>query len=180
MDFFTYLWQLDSSLLLWFQSIRQEWMTPFWKFVTSLGDAGWFWIALALFLLCFRSTRRAGLAAFIALAIGALITNVIFKPSFARIRPYEVIDSLILLVEKQKDFSFPSGHSCASFAAVVALRKHLPRRIVLGLLILATLIAISRLYVGVHYPSDVLGGILIGTFAGWIAGKIIRPLSSPS
>ena len=61
MNFLTYLWQLDRSLLLWFQSIRQEWMTPFWKFVTSLGDAGWFWIALALFLLCFRSTRRAGL-----------------------------------------------------------------------------------------------------------------------
>lgn len=180
MDIFTFLWQLDSSLLLWFQSLRQEWMTPFWKLITSLGDAGWFWIALALLLLCFRSTRRAGLAAILALTIGAMFTNVLFKPAFARIRPYEVIDGLILLVEKQKDFSFPSGHSCASFAAAVALRGHLPRRAVLGLLSLAALIAISRLYVGVHYPSDVLGGILIGTFAGWLAGRIIRPLSSPS
>ena len=90
MDFFTYLWQLDSSLLLWFQSIRQEWMTPFWKFVTSLGDAGWFWIALALFLLCFRSTRRAGLAAFIALAIGALIGSY-FGPRIMRHIPVKVI-----------------------------------------------------------------------------------------
>ncbi|MCI8270191.1 MAG: phosphatase PAP2 family protein [Lachnospiraceae bacterium] len=180
MDFLTYLWQLDSSLLLWFQSLRQEWMTPFWKFITSLGDAGWFWIVLALLLLCFRRTRRAGLAAFIALAVGALITNIICKPAFARVRPYEAIDGLILLVEKQKDFSFPSGHSCASFAAVTALRRHLPRQAVAGLLILATLIAVSRLYVGVHYPSDVLGGIFIGAFAGWIAGKIIRPPSSLS
>ena len=73
MDFLTYLWQLDSSLLLWFQSLRQEWMTPFWKFITSLGDAGWFWIVLALLLLCFRRTRRAGLAAFIALAVGVFL-----------------------------------------------------------------------------------------------------------
>ena len=155
MDFPDYLWQLDSSILLWFQSLRQDWMTPFWKFITSLGNAGWFWIALALFLLCFGSTRRAGASALLALA-------------------------LILLVEKQKDFSFPSGHSCASFAAAMALSRHLPRRAFICLLSLAALIAVSRLYVGVHYPSDVLGGILIGVFAGRLAGRIVPPLSAPS
>lgn len=175
MDFFDSLWQLDSSILLWFQSLRQDWMTPFWKFITFLGNAGWFWIALALLLVCFDRTRRAGTSALLALALGALMTNVLIKPAFARIRPYEVVDGLILLIEKQKDFSFPSGHSCASFAAAVALWRHLPRRAFISLLSLAALIAISRLYVGVHYPSDVLGGILIGILAGRIAGRILPP-----
>lgn len=180
MDFLDYLWQLDSSILLWFQSLRQDWMTPFWKCITSLGNAGWFWIALALLLLCFGSTRRAGASALLALALGALMTNILIKPAFARIRPYEVIDGLILLVEKQRDFSFPSGHSCASFAAATALSKHLPRRAFICLLSLAALIAVSRLYVGAHYPSDVLGGILIGVLAGRLAGRIVPPLSSSS
>lgn len=172
-----FFWQLDSALLLWFQSIRQEWMTPFWKLVTSLGDGGWFWIALALMLLCFCKTRKAGLAALLALAVGALITNILLKPAFARIRPYEVIDGLTLLVEAQKDFSFPSGHSCASFAAATALWGHLPRRVCTGLLLLAVLVALSRLYVGVHYPSDVLGGIMVGTAAGCLAHKAVKPPS---
>lgn len=180
MDFFDCLWQLDSSILLWFQSLRQEWMTPFWKFITSLGNAGWFWIALSLLLVCFGRTRRAGASALLALALGALMTNVLIKPAFARIRPYEVVDGLILLIEKQKDFSFPSGHSCASFAAAVALWRHLSRRVSVSLLCLAALIAISRLYVGVHYPSDVLGGILIGILAGRLAGRILPPLPDTS
>lgn len=180
MDFFDCLWQLDSSILLWFQSLRQEWMTPFWKFITSLGNAGWFWIALSLLLVCFGRTHRAGASALLALALGALMTNVLIKPAFARIRPYEVVDGLILLIEKQKDFSFPSGHSCASFAAAVALWRHLSRRVSVSLLCLAALIAISRLYVGVHYPSDVLGGILIGILAGRLAGRILPPLPDTS
>ena len=88
-----------------------------------------------------------------------------------------MIDGLILLVEKQKDFSFPSGHSCASFAAATALLGHLPLRIGIGLVILALLVALSRLYVGVHYPSDVLGGILVGIGAGCLAGRVVKPAS---
>ena len=177
MGILEFFWQLDSGLLLWFQSLRQEWMTPFWKVVTSLGDGGWFWIALALIFLCFGKTRKAGIAALLALAVGALITNIILKPAFARIRPYEMIDGLILLVEKQKDFSFHSGHYCESFAAATALLGHLPRRIGIGLVILALLVALSRLYVGVHYPSDVLGGILVGIGAGCLAGRVVKPAS---
>lgn len=166
-------WQLDKLILMWIQSMRQEWMTPFWKAVTFLGNGGWFWIVLALGLLCFCRTRRAGMAMMLALIIGALITNIICKPAFARIRPYEVIDGLVLLVKKQMDYSFPSGHSCASFAGALAGFKQLPRLYGGSLLVLAGLIAFSRLYVGVHYPSDVLGGILIGLFAGWAACKIL-------
>ena len=160
-----FLWQIDSSILLWIQYFRQEWMTPFWKGITFLGDYGWFWIVLALAFLCFRQTRKTGAAVFLALLIGALITNVVFKPLFARTRPYEVIDGLVLLVGRQKDYSFPSGHSCAAFAGAAVCYRLLPRRYGIGFMVLAGLLAFSRLYVGVHYPSDVLGGIIIGLLA---------------
>ena len=113
----------------------------------------------------------------LALLIGALITNIICKPAFARIRPYEVMDGLVLFIGKQTDYSFPSGHACASFAAAFAGWKQLPRRFGGSMLVLAGLLAFSRLYVGVPYPSDVLGGILIGLFSGWLACKLLPPLS---
>lgn len=167
-----FLWQLDSRILLWIQSLRQDWMTPFWKGITFLGDYGWFWIVLALAFLCFRQTRKTGVAVLLALLTGALITNVVLKPLFARTRPYEVIEGLVLLVHRQKDYSFPSGHSCAAFAGAAVCYRRLPRPYGTGLLILAGLLAFSRLYVGVHYPSDVLGGIMTGLLAAWTALKI--------
>ena len=153
------LLQIDQSILLFIQEhIRQEWMDGF---ITRLGDAGIIWIALAIILLIPKKTRRAGIAALIALAVGALITNAALKNIVERIRPYETIPGLVRLIEAQPDFSFPSGHSCASFAAAFALFKTLPgKRKIWKILciILAALIAFSRLYVGVHYPSDVLAG----------------------
>ena len=89
----------------------------------------------------------------------------------------EVIDGLVLLVDKQSDYSFPSGHSCAAFAAATVCWKMLPRPYGGSILLLAALMAFSRLYVGVHYPSDVLGGILIGTAAGFAAMKLIHGIS---
>lgn len=171
----TNLAMLDANILLWLQEhFRQEWMTSFWTFITSLGDGGWFWIALSVLLLIPKRTRRVGIAALLALGIGALVTNVVLKNIVARTRPYEVIDGLILLVEKQSDFSFPSGHSCASFAAAMAYYKMLPKKYGVPAVILAALIAFSRLYVGVHYPSDVIAGILAGMFAASAACKLVK------
>ncbi len=168
-----FLINLDGNLLLWIQEyIRQEWMDAFWKVITAFGDSGMFWIALSLLLLIPKQTRRIGITALMALAIGALITNVALKHLIARTRPYEVIDGLILIIEKQSDYSFPSGHTCASFAAAGVYWRMMPKKYGVPLLILAVLIAFSRLYVGVHYPSDVLGGLLIGLFAAWAAWKI--------
>ena len=172
------LLQIDQNILLFIQDhIRQEWMDGFWTAITRLGDAGMIWIALAIILLIPKKTRRAGRAALIALAVGALITNVALKNVVERIRPYETIPGLVRLIEAQPDFSFPSGHSCASFAAAFALFKTLPgKRKIWKILciVLAVLIAFSRLYVGVHYPSDVLAGILIGIFAGWAGWKLSK------
>lgn len=170
MEFFI---NLDANLLLWIQEyIRQDWMDGFWKVITAFGDSGIFWIALSLLLLVPKQTRRIGITALAALAIGALITNVALKNLIARTRPYEVIDGLVLLIEKQSDYSFPSGHTCASFAAAGVYWRMMPKKYGFPLLVFAALIAFSRLYVGVHYPSDVLGGLLIGLFAAWAAWRM--------
>ncbi len=179
MDFLMQLDQnfIDVNLLLFIQEyLRFDWMTPIWKLITWLGDAGWFWIALSVILLIPKKTRKIGATALISLLIGALITNVALKNLVARTRPYEVIDGLILLVDPQHDFSFPSGHSCASFAAAMVFYKMLPHKYGIPAVVLATLIALSRLYVGVHYPSDVAAGILIGIFSAWAAWKIVEKM----
>lgn len=170
MDWF---FQLDGAILLFIQEhLRAEWMDGFWQFITFLGDKGWFWIALSLILLIPKKTRMIGFTALLALGIGALITNVTLKNLIARTRPYEVIDGLKILVSTPHDFSFPSGHSCASFAAAFACFRMTPKKWGVPAMILAALIAVSRLYVGVHYPTDVIAGVLIGIGSGWAAVHI--------
>ena len=152
----------DASILLWIQDhLRCAFLTPIMKGVTHLGDSGLFWIAATLILLAFRKTRSIGLASAVSMIIGLIVTNLILKNWVARIRPYELIDGLRLMIEKQKDFSFPSGHATNSFAAAWAIFRAAPRKYGVPELILAILIAFSRLYVGVHYPTDVLAGIAI-------------------
>ena len=149
--------------------------------ITLLGDAGIFWIAIAVVLLCTKKYRKVGLGMGIALVIGLLVCNVTLKPLVMRPRPYDyqadVFHKIIpLLVEKQHDFSFPSGHTIASFeaAGVIVLNN---KKWGIGALFLASLIAFSRLYLYVHYPTDVLASVVLGTafaFLGnFLAGKIM-------
>lgn len=167
------LLQMDLWILLWIQeNLRAEFMNGFWKSVTFLGNGGWFWIVLGVAMLCWKKTRPVGVTVLLALAIGAVVTNLGLKNLVARIRPYDFSDQIQLLIAPQIDYSFPSGHTCASFAAAVVCWKRLPRRYGIPLMALAVLIAFSRLYVGVHYPSDVLGGLLIGIISGMAACRI--------
>lgn len=169
---------MDGSILIWIQdNIRQEWLTPVMKVITSLGNAGLVWIALSVVLVCFRKTRRAGIGCAIALICSLIINNLILKNLVARTRPYEVVDGLKLLVAKASDYSFPSGHSGSSFAASVVMLRLLPKKFGIPAIILATLIALSRLYVGIHYPTDVLAGIITGTICGIIAIKLSKKLN---
>ena len=165
----------DISILLYIQEhIRKEWMNGFWKAITFLGEGGWFWILLAVILLLMKKTRKVGAAAAIALAIGALITNVWLKNMVARVRPYDTYSALILLASKPKDWSFPSGHTCASFASAFVYFRLLPKKYGIPAIILACMIAFSRLYLGVHYPTDVLAGLLVGLLASVLAIWIVR------
>ncbi|MDD3063847.1 MAG: phosphatase PAP2 family protein, partial [Massilibacteroides sp.] len=101
-----------------------------------------------------------------------IIDNIILKNLVARTRPYEVVQGLQLLIGKQNDFSFPSGHTGSSFASAVILYKELPKKYGIPLIGLATLIGFSRLYLAVHYPSDVLGGAIIGTLIAILVNKV--------
>ena len=170
-----FLLQLEGNILLFIQEhIRQDWMTPFWVFITSLGNKGWFWLAVSALMLIPRRTRKIGIMALLALSIGFLITNLALKNLVARIRPYETVEGLKLLIARQSDFSFPSGHACASFAAASVYFRKLPQKWGISAVVLAALIAFSRLYVGVHYPTDVLAGAVIGIWAAWAAIHLVE------
>ena len=134
--------------------------------ITVLGDAGIFWIAIAVVLLFFPKTRKIGLGMGAALIMGLLICNCMLKPLTARIRPYDYQlehfgVTIKLLIEAQHDFSFPSGHTIASFEAATALLLG-NKKLGIPAMILAVLIAFSRLYLYVHYPTDVLTSIVLG------------------
>ena len=102
-----------------------------------------------------------------------IVNNFLLKNLVARIRPYDMMDTLIPLVNKPTDYSFPSGHSGCAFAVAGVYVRNLPKRAGIPLLILAILIALSRLYVGVHYPTDVLAGLIIGVALSYLAEWVV-------
>ena len=159
---------LDEQVLLWIQEcVRQGVLDPLVKLYTTLGNAGIVWIVVSVAMLCWKPTRRAGATALCAMVLGLLCTNVVLKHLVSRPRPYTVVEGLIPLLTSGDPNSFPSGHTCAAFAAGVAwfgtAKKGGWRA---AALIQAVLVGLSRLYVGVHYPSDVLAGAIIGTLCG--------------
>ncbi|MCD7882412.1 MAG: phosphatase PAP2 family protein [Lachnospiraceae bacterium] len=169
---------MEETILLYIQDyIRNPILDPIFIAITHLGDKGIFWIILTVILLSIKKTRTAGICSACALLGSFLINNLLLKNLFNRIRPYEVIEGLTCLIQPATDASFPSGHTGASFASAVAICRQVPRKYGILLLVLASLIAFSRLYVGIHYPTDVLGGLVTGIALGILAGprKNIRP-----
>ena len=152
--------------------------TPFLSFISLLGKGGIFLILLSIVLMLFRKTRRYGTTMLLALAIGALVTKVCFKPLVARPRPYTHDGSIfqqyweMLGKHTESDKSFPSGHMTAAMAASLAVFLRGNKKVSWTALIFAFLMGVSRIYLVVHYPSDVLGGLIVGTIAG-ILGTLL-------
>lgn len=167
--------QAEGNILLWIQEhLRCDALTPIMKLLSTLGNAGAFWIVLTLLLLYLRKTRRIGCYCAAAMLLTFLVVNCAVKPIVARTRPYDVFPELSILVARQRDFSFPSGHSANSFACAWALFRVAPRSWGISALIFAALIALSRLYVGVHFPTDVLAGGVIGILLAEAAVRLLR------
>lgn len=175
-----FLADLEGGVLLWFQNVlrgpvQDAVVTAFSK----LGNSGMLFIVAGVVLLFFKKTRRAGVASLMALLIGFLITNLTLKPLVARPRPWLDVEGLINLVGESAYRSFPSGHSTSAFAFSFAMLFGAPNKwLKWSSMVVAVLMGLSRLYVGVHYPTDVLGGILVGLLSGWLAWQICKRIKS--
>ena len=156
----------DLSVLDALQGFRTPGLDAFLSTITHLGDGGIFWIAVALVLLCVPKTRKLGLCVAAALLFDVLLCNVLIKPLAARVRPYEFRD-VVLLIRQPTDASFPSGHAAAAFAVTTALARR-RSRLAIPAAVLAVTVAFSRLYLYVHYPTDVFAGIALGALCGWL------------
>ena len=172
----------DLPVLDWIQAnLKSSVMDTVMPIITVFGDAGIFWMVVSALLFIFPKTRRTGLGMAIAMMIGLIVCNVTLKPLVARIRPYDLQAELgvtiQLLGERMHDFSFPSGHTIASFEAAVVLLKN-SKKMGIPAMILAVLISFSRLYLYVHYPTDVIASIILGTLFALI-GNALAGLIAP-
>tara|TARA_Y100000588_G_C14127858_1_gene870217 strand:- start:610 stop:1155 length:546 start_codon:yes stop_codon:yes gene_type:complete len=170
------LFQLDLNTVIWVQeNLQSPLWNPFWIFITTIGDAGAIWIVFSLALALHPKTRKLGLTCITALIFSLLIANIGLKNIIARPRPYTHFHANLLITEKW-DYSFPSGHTSASFAVAFVLLKNKftikKAPIYLGALGLAILMGFSRLYLSVHFPTDILAGIATGGLCAYLASLV--------
>ena len=154
------------------QRIHTPWLDRIMVFFTTLANHGELWLFLAFLFLCVPRTRRLGLGMFLSIGLGFITGNLILKNLFARSRPCWVRPEVPLLVRSPGDYSFPSGHTLVSFEGAVSIWYH-DRRWGAAALAAAAVIAFSRLYLFVHFPTDVGAGLLLGIFHAWAAGQIM-------
>lgn len=179
----------DLPILEWIQAHMQSGFMDFiMPIITVFGDAGIFWMICAFVLFVMPKTRKTGLGMAFAMMMGLVICNMILKPAVGRMRPYDfqinelgktweqILVAGKLLVETPHDYSFPSGHTIASFEACVVLLLN-DKRLGIPATILAILIAFSRMYLYVHYPTDVLVSVVLGTLFAFIGNAIAQRIN---
>ena len=169
------LLNLDGGFLLFLQeSVRNPVLNRMMIFITSLGDWGIIWIVATLVLLIPKKTRKVGLMSAAALLGSLIINNHIIKNLVQRPRPFVTFTDIQILIPTPSEFSFPSGHTASSFAAAAVFYRFLPKQLGIPAVVLAGLIGFSRLYVGVHYPTDVLAGMLMGVLLSYMAEFVVN------
>ena len=158
---------MDFQILYFINQFHCEILDKIMVVITHMGTKGIFWILVGVILLLFKQTRKCGLTVLIALLFSLIIGNILLKNIVARPRPCWIDETINLLISVPKDYSFPSGHTASSFAAAtVFIRTDM--RLTSLIVAIAVLISFSRLYLRVHYLSDVIGGIILGVFSGTI------------
>lgn len=165
------IYGIDLNILHFIENLKNPVLDFLMPLLTSLGNGGIIWIIAAIAFLCFNKTRKCGYALAIALILVLISGNIILKPLIARPRPFILDSSINLLIAPPTDFSFPSGHTYSSVAGAYAI-YHYDRKFGIAAWILAGILAFSRLYLMVHFPTDILGGIILGVLCGYIAVKI--------
>ena len=169
---------IELNILDWFQTLHTPFLDKLMVFITSLGNAGIIWIVMTIVFLLIPKMRKTGAIMAAALIIDLLLCNVILKNLVARTRPYDVNTGVQLLVSRLHDYSFPSGHTAAAFASVTALYLAGEKKLWKPVLVLACLIGISRLYLYVHYPTDVAAGIAFGLLSAFLAVMLVRKIEN--
>lgn len=160
---------MDMKLLYLIQATHTRLSNEVMLFLTSLGNGFTIWMSIAVIMLLFRRTRRCGVLMMFSMLTAKLIGEDLLKPLIHRMRPCRTDYTVLLLIRRPGDYSCPSGHAAHSFASagVIWLES---KRLGRPALILAALIGYSRLYLFVHYPTDVLAGALLGLLT---AGAIV-------
>ncbi len=155
---------MEMSILYAVQNVRCGFLDFLMVVITTLGNGGAIWIAIGILMLAFKKYRKCGIAVLVSLLFCLIFGNILIKNIVARMRPCEIDTSIKLLIDTPRDYSFPSGHSFSSFAAAICILHFRKTEGVIAL-VLAVLIAFSRLYLFVHFPTDILGGIILGVIA---------------
>lgn len=164
----------DFKLLLWVQeNVRTPILSAFFIPFTTIGNAGFLFIFIGVVLSFFKKTRRAGLTLLISLALSFILNDLTVKNIIQRARPYNSYSQIIPLVPPPGKYSFPSGHTAAAFSSMVTLFFTKKKYAIPGL-ILAVIMGLSRIYVGVHYPSDVLCGAILGSVVAVIVSLTVK------
>lgn len=163
---------IEAEILKYIASmVSNPFFDGLFEFISILGNKGALWIILSLAMLMFKKTRKAGICCALSLVICLILGNLILKPLVGRIRPYNFDKEIQIIIPPLLDGSFPSGHTMASFAFASSLRKYF-KKAGLFALIVAVFMGLSRIYLCVHYPTDVLAGALFGIGFGMISYKI--------
>lgn len=153
--------QWEFSFLYALQELHNPILDTIMVFITKLGDAGIFWIALGVLFLIPKKHRKMGFQILIAMLCTYIIGNLILKNIFARLRPCDIDAAITLLVPRPHGHSFPSGHTMNGMVAAITMFLN-NKKVGIPALILASGIAFSRMYLFVHFPTDIIGGIAVG------------------
>ena len=170
---------IELAILDWIRdTLSCGFLDGFFKLVTTLGEVGAIWIVLGLTFLIFRKYRRLGVTVLLGLLFGLVIGNLFLKNVIARERPFMVTEAVRLIIAEPSEYSFPSGHTLSSVIAATCILLR-DRRLGIPACILAALIAFSRLYLYVHFPTDILGGALLGVAIAFLVTWLCRKLPWP-
>ena len=151
--------------------IKNGFLDTVMPIITMCGNLGIFWVAVALIISAKAKYRRCSITMLIGLIAGVLIGNLFIKNAVRRDRPCWIIELQNMLIDNPQDFSFPSGHTLSSFCAA-AILFYYDKRLGIPSFGIAALIAFSRMYLYVHFPTDIVGGALLGIVIACLTIKI--------
>lgn len=159
-----YIQVFDAYIMQKVIELENPFLTSIMSIITFLGSLGAVWLATGIVFLFFEKSRNTGILIIISVLIGGVVNDLILKNLFSRVRPFETM-GISALINEPNTFSFPSGHAFSSFVSAYQINRF-NKRMGIFAYILAALIALSRIYLRVHYPTDIIAGAICGMILG--------------